>query len=77
LYLFFLCIGGYINGVRANLVESSVVLSEIWLGGADKVRDESHSLVNIQLIWFYMDLRSVEAALLCPKCSKILENTNT
>jgi hypothetical protein len=70
LCLLFLYFGGYINGVGANLVESSVVLSEIWLDGADEVRDESHSLVNIQLILFYMDLRSVGAALLCPKCKQ-------
>jgi hypothetical protein len=40
------------------------------MDGTDEVRDECHSLADIQLIWF-------DSALLCPKCSKILENTNT
>ena len=40
------------------------------MDGRDEVRDECHSLADIQLIRF-------DSVLLCPKCSKILENTNT
>lgn len=65
---------GYITGVKANLARLSVV-SEILRDGADEVRDKCHSLVDIQLIWFYMASTSVECALLCSKCSKIVENT--
>jgi hypothetical protein len=50
----------------------SLVVSEIWRDGADEVRDKCHSLVDIQLIWLYMNSISVECALLCSECSNLV-----
>jgi hypothetical protein len=44
-----------------------LIVFKIWRDGADEVRDKCHSLVD-----GFMDLISVECALLCLKCSKLV-----